>query len=81
MTTPQEFASGDVQTRLCAVREAIGRVLLSQETDVNGNRNKRAMLADLQKYEQQLMEELDRENGSSGFFITDYSRGPTGGIR
>jgi hypothetical protein len=81
--TPEEYANGGTAFQLQCVRQQIYVAMRAQETSVGGEHVVRGNLAVLMKQEQILMERLARENGagSQGFYITQYSRGPFGGIR
>jgi hypothetical protein len=73
--TPEAFSTGTVEQRLQWCREAIGRVLYSQESDLGGSRNKRAELDYLRAYHNDLMLELAYTNGTFGYNVAAYSRG------
>jgi hypothetical protein len=75
--TPEAFSTANPSDQLTAVQEAIGRVLLSAETDINGNKNVRARLDMLMALRKQLMEEIALANGAGnqGTYENVYTRG------
>ena len=74
--SPTDFAQGTTAQRLAYVREAIGKILCGgQESETMGNRNQRASLNVLFQMEKELLDQLARETGDSGFSVVEFFPG------
>ncbi|HET6323799.1 MAG TPA: hypothetical protein VFG04_03790 [Planctomycetaceae bacterium] len=71
---PCEFSSASYAQKVKMIEDAMDRVLHSQESETQGNRNKRALLSELKELHLYFAELAYYAINPSQFWIVDFQR-------